>query len=427
MHVVRLNSVGSLAALREAWNAIDGGVPFRSWDWLEAWWRHYGVRDDRRDSRLELYVLAVYADDVLVGLAPWYLSSSWSQGRVLRFLGSGEVCSDHLSLLSRPGQERAVAHAVADWLLAPRPAMEAKRSPSAWDAIDLEGVDRGDEALDCLVERLTWHGCRSAQQPAAHCWVLSPSDGWPAYVARLSKSHRKQVRRVEQRLWRSGRARLVTVEHMEDFPRAFEVLVSLHQKRRESLGDDGCFRSARFTSFQREVMRRLLAQGRLRLQWVELDGRPVAIEYVLTVGSRWYAYQSGVDPAALDCEPGRLSTVALVQSWLASGGQSLDFLRGDEPYKAHWRAEPRPTQNRRVAAATQVGLARHAWWWCEQRLRATARAWRAARRASGKVAQPAHVDQPGNLRPTEPVPVPWAAPVPSECAVEADYHPLSTG
>jgi CelD/BcsL family acetyltransferase involved in cellulose biosynthesis len=92
----------------------------------------------------------------------------------------------------------------------------------------------------------------------------------------------------------------------------------------------------------------MLNAGQLRMSWLELDGTPAAAEYHLADGSTTYAYQGGVDPERLNEEPGRLSTILCLQHAIEEGHRRLDFLRGDEPYKAHWRAEPRATYDYRV-------------------------------------------------------------------------------
>jgi CelD/BcsL family acetyltransferase involved in cellulose biosynthesis len=114
------------------------------------------------------------------------------------------------------------------------------------------------------------------------------------------------------------------------------------------LGEPGCFSSRNFHDFHRAAAQRLLGRGQLRLSWLELDGAPAAAEYHLAGGGTTYAYQGGVDPARLDEEPGRLSSILCLRAAIDEGQRVFDFLRGDEPYKAHWRATPRPTFNYRV-------------------------------------------------------------------------------
>jgi hypothetical protein len=42
MHVKLLTQYDEIASLAETWNALAGDIPFRRWEWLGAWWRHYG-------------------------------------------------------------------------------------------------------------------------------------------------------------------------------------------------------------------------------------------------------------------------------------------------------------------------------------------------------------------------------------------------
>ena len=98
IRIERLSTTSELTSLRNAWNALDGGVPFRSFEWLESWWRSYGIGPGK-----ELLALAALNQQgQLVGLAPWYIEQSAAQRGVIRFLGSGEVCSDYLTILCRP-------------------------------------------------------------------------------------------------------------------------------------------------------------------------------------------------------------------------------------------------------------------------------------------------------------------------------------
>ena len=108
-----------------------------------------------------------------------------------------------------------------------------------------------------------------------------------------------------------------------------------------SLGEPGCFASRVFHEFHHEVAGRLLERGQLRVSWMELDGSPAAAEYHVADTKATYAYQGGVDPDRLDEEPGRLSTILCLRAAIEEGHTQIDFLRGDEPYKAHWRATPR--------------------------------------------------------------------------------------
>ncbi len=84
----------------------------------------------------------------------------------------------------------------------------------------------------------------------------------------------------------------------------------------------------------------LLASGRLHLFWVELDGRPAVAEYFLLGDDATYSYQAGLNPDCMDDSPGRLGNLLGLRHAMGLGHRAFDFLRGDEPYKAHFRVRP---------------------------------------------------------------------------------------
>jgi len=357
MRIVRFDSLYDLAVYARAWEELSAGIPFRSWTWCSTWWQHYRPSGPL-DGRRELYVLgALDSADTLVGLAPWYRQTSAAQGRAVRFLGSGEVCSDYLGLMCRPGLEEPVVEALGQWLAA------AAASPEdRWDLLDLEGVDAADGPTLRLFEHLAELGHGTHRREGPRCWRIALPDSWDAYLAGLSKSHRKQVRRAQRELFDTGRAVLHTVRQADELPAAMDLLVDLHQRRRRALGQRGCFASPRTAGFHRQVAGRLLAARQLQLHWLELDGRPITAEYHLAGGGLVFAYQAGIDPDAIEHEPGSLITQATIRRAIERGVQGFDFLRGDEPYKAHWRAEPRPTVRLRVASNRAASRLRHGLW-----------------------------------------------------------------
>ena len=349
MRVQCFTNIDDLAPLEADWDRLAGEIPFRSWGWLSTWWRHYGqCHLDRKPAR-RLFTLGVFdRTDRLVGVAPWYLERSRSRGRVVRFLGSGEVCSDYMSLLSQPGRESRVVEELVEWLM--RPDRESAHGGyGEWDMIELTGVDAQDETVERFSQELARRASTVHSRPGPSCWRIALPNSWDEFLAMLSKNHRKRLRRMCRDMVDSGRAVLHTVERKDDLRLAWEILVDLHQLRRLSLGEPGCFASRQFTDFHREITSRLLHNGQLLLHWVELDGRPVAAEYHLGCNGTIYAYQGGMEPEALHLSPGRLALCLIFRKAIEGGYHTFDLLRGDEAYKSHWRAQPRETLEIRAA------------------------------------------------------------------------------
>lgn len=378
MYVTRITSLENSPVTPAEWDRLAAGRLFLTWTWLECWWRHYR-HDGRR--RLELYTLLVYDDHGrVVGIAPWYVERSLSGAGTVHFLGDGEVCSDHQTLLCPPGREKEVADAIADWLADERPTVSdwlTGQAQDRWDHLEFDCVDQRDPAIARLVEHLEKRGCLAHRDAGLNCWLIDLPDSFEEFLSRLSKNRRAQARKALARVDDATQFQLHRVERAEDFQRGWNILVDLHQRRWQSLGAAGCFASETFTTFHRDVARRLLERGELRLWWLEHAGRPISVEYQFALGGTIYAYQSGIDPEALRLEPGRMTQVATKRWAIEHHFQRLDYLRGDEPYKKNWRAESRPTWNLRVASPRTTSRLAHGVWvakrnvksWIKSRLR----------------------------------------------------------
>jgi CelD/BcsL family acetyltransferase involved in cellulose biosynthesis len=349
LHVERIDSLSGLEQLADAWNSLAPAVPFLTYPWAVAWWHHYQQQSG------ELFALAVRdAAGRLIGLAPWHRQISATRGRVVRFLGSGDVCADYLSLIARPADRLVVAVAVADWLAGP--------GAGEWDVLKMSGVEQADETMARLHEELAARGHATHQSVRWQGWRTELPDNWDTFLAALPKSRRTTVRNQIRKLVDTGRVRLRRAETAADVSRAFEILVDLHQKRRGMLQQPGCFSSPSFTAFHRELAERFLEAGKLRLSWLELDDVPIAIEYSFTGGDTVYYYQGGFDPGVSQLGPGWLMSALSLRAAIAEGYRYFDFLRGDEPYKASWNATPRPLVERRVAGRRPAARMRHAAW-----------------------------------------------------------------
>ena len=349
--VTRISTLDALRPLSAAWAVLAGDVPFRAPSWLVPWWEYYGEPHPGRCVRCELCVLVVERAGAVVGIAPWFVDRSPLWGNILKQLGAGEVCSDYQTLLAAPDCMSEVAAAVAGFLGA--------EMRNQWDRLDLDGCTVDDEALAALVEELQSRGAPCERRRGPACWKVALPATFDEYLATLSKSHRKQLRRLERNVLDTSRARWHTVRTADEFALAWPIFVDLHQRRRRSLGDGGCFSSPSFFAFHEEMARTFLKNDALRLQWLELDGRPIAAEYHLLAGDTLYGYQSGIDPDRLDEEPGRLAGIAVIRQAIDEGLAVYDLLRGDEPYKAHWRACPTPTEQLTLVNPRRRSRARH--------------------------------------------------------------------
>lgn len=369
MYVKVVENLEALQPLRARWDTVAAGVVFRTWTWLSTWWRHYGEMGSR-----QLHVLLVWEGDQavdceasnctgtpcsdpdkLIAILPCYLDSNLTRGRVLRLLGDGEVCSDHLDLLTTGLHAKDAANTLGQHLT---------QAPARWDAIDMPTLDvsRDDCKLHLLFEALSQRGCQVNHTADVNSWSIELPETWDEFLTLQSKSHRKQLRRLDKRVLATEDCQWHQVSSIDEFDEAWEIFIDLHQRRRISLGEPGCFASKRWGDFHKEVAQQLLEQGQLRLNWLELGGQPIAVEYHFADGRTTYVYQGGLDPQRLDEEPGRLSMIRTIQQAIDEGHRKFDLLRGDEPYKPHWRATAKETVRVQVVPNRTTAQLRHKTW-----------------------------------------------------------------
>ena len=369
MRSVCVDRLDDLTQYRAAWDDLAGENIFRSWNWFSTWWKHYGDQHTAGRNRA-LRTILVFPNDrndkrptegsksEPIAILPCYLERSIGRGRVWRLCGDGEVCSDHLGLLSREKDPIPAADAVAQLLLA----------RNDWDLLEFSAIDLDDEPTRALGRALNIRGGASAEVAGPQIWTVELPSTWDEYLMQLSKSHRKKIRRLLKRAADDGGIGWHKPTTEEEFDVAWAHFADLHQRRWESVGEPGCFASSSWSGFHGEVARKLFSEGDLRLGWLEQRGRPIAAEYQFARGDTTYAYQGGVEPEQLDGQAGRLSLTCAIQQSLSEGRRRFDFLRGDEPYKRHWRAEASPTVTLQVIPPRSTAL-----WRC--------RAWEAAHQA----------------------------------------------
>ena len=356
MEIRLLNDIAAAEPYASAWNCMSRGVPFRRWEWLASWWKHYG-------TNRQLYLLLVMHEEQLVAVAPWYMETTTSRGRVLHMLGDGEVCSDYLSILSTPEWTDAATEAMAHWLTMAANVPAASSPSAAWDLLELRGLAATDPSTAALIAHLVECGNAVHREAGPNCWRIELPSDWDIYLKSMSKSHRKQIRRADSRAFETGKVQHRIISSLDpQFAMAWHTLIDLHQRRRLSLGEPGCFASSAFSGFLRDAVAAMLPAGLVELHLLESETGPIAAELHFLGNEVVYAYQAGIDPAATEDEPGRLMNIATLRRAMELGRRGFDFLRGDEPYKPHWRGEPHALLDLRVVPRKTSAQLRHGMW-----------------------------------------------------------------
>jgi CelD/BcsL family acetyltransferase involved in cellulose biosynthesis len=312
-------------AIRNDWKVLYAASPYSSvpldFDWLRAWWRVFGVLYGTGGLR----IVTVRRGLRLVGAVPLYVGHGMGGSlgtRHLRFISTGEAvheetCPDYLNLLCLPGEEAVCADAI--W---------GEVGRMDWDHLEFLNLMEDSPLLLGITLR---HDARSFSQGS--CPIADLTDGFEAYLKRLSVKSRKRARSLVRVAERA--AVQFEVSNAEQAAGAFDDLVRLHQERWTLESQSGVFAAPRFTEFHRGLIEEWLPSGRAILARLSIAGIPVAVLYGFVNGKKFDFYQSGVrrEPESLVESPGILAHLLLMRALTERGVTAYDFLRGSSPYK----------------------------------------------------------------------------------------------
>ena len=314
----------ALLAVPEEWSRLaeEARNPFGTREWIQTWWRHFGLD---RESFVGIAQDESGAVQAIVPLLVWHRRPL----RVARFIGHGP--SDFLGPVYAPGDRDRAAEALAETLEA-----------AGCDALLAERLPAGSPLPPGWRERALF------DEPSP---VLSLDSGsWDAFLADRSSNFRQQVRRRERNLSKRYDLSYRLTEDPAQLDADFDTLTRLHRLRWHE-GQAGRFGGADL-AFHRDFARVALERGWLRLWTMELDGRPVSCWYGLRFGGvEWY-YQAGRDPAFDSDNVGFVLLAHTVREAISDGMDAYSFLRGDEPYKDRFG----PNQDRVRTSVAGRGL-----------------------------------------------------------------------
>ncbi|MEX0902960.1 MAG: GNAT family N-acetyltransferase [Pseudohongiellaceae bacterium] len=317
--------------LKDEWNELVGQRSskslFLTWEWLYTWWKH--LRDDRK-----LFIVLVRMNQRLIAVAPLAVRPMRFRrllpGRVLEFLGSGQVGSDYLALILRSGFEKQGIKAICSCIGQQKLPLEFNRveSNSAQNsALRAELETRGWQTFSTTVERCPY--------------IRFDGKSWEDYLATLGSSHRYNFRRRLRNLERDFKFRFEKATDPRRCEQFLNQLVELHNLRWRERGGSDALNTQDLVDFHHDMSQLALSNGWLRLYVITLDGNAVAALYGFQIDRIFYFYQSGIDPAYSRYSVGLVIMGLAIQAAIADGATQYDFLHGEENYKFQWADECR--------------------------------------------------------------------------------------
>jgi len=303
---LKLERVEGLEPLRGDWERLAelSGDVFRTWEWADTWWRHFG-----NDRRL-LLTTCRDAGGQVQAILPLYQARRRPL-RLVRFLGHG--AGDHLGPVCASESIPAAADALS---------LALKQNPDDWDFFLGERLPSEEGWAPLLGDA----PIRREPSPV----LATRGQTWDEYMSSRSANFRSQLGRRERKLARAHEIRFRLVEEPGSLEHEMDTLCRLHTARWN--GESSALSGTR-EAFHREFAARALARGWLRLWMLDVDGRTVAAWYGYRFGQTEWYYQAGRDPNWDHASVGLVLFVHTVREAFSDGMREYRLLRGGEAYK----------------------------------------------------------------------------------------------
>lgn len=329
-----VTSLEEFKGLAQEWEQLLRTVPghslFLTWEWLYCWTKHF-----LGDSRLRI-LLMLDDQERLVGIAPLFLRTTRAQSliplRELRFLGSETetIYSSYLDVIANENQKRAILQCLYRYFF--------NEARGDWDVLTLSEIPAESSTIDLLNELFDEAGKVGEIVSATCCPVIRLPGDVDTYRAGLGRSRRYTLQRKMKCLQGAGRIEYCRAQSPAAVDTALDWMIPLHQ-RRWSIGSSAAvLASERSKRFHMEIVQVLSERGRVSIDLLKLDDRPLAAIYGFIYQGVYYSYLPGFDPAASfsKASPGLLLLYHCIEQAIRDGTHTVDMLMGAQPYKLEW-------------------------------------------------------------------------------------------
>lgn len=275
--------------------------------WYAAWWKAFGSGVPE--------LVTVRRDGGLVAVAPMR-----REGSVVRSMTNWHTVE--FSLLAE--DERAYADLVQAIL-----AGGARR-------VTLEFVTVGASDLPMLEATASQARHRTHVRTLERSPYLPLEGDWESYEKTRERHLFTETRRRRRRLEELGSVSFEIVDGREDLDRLLEEVFRIEGSGWKSEQGTAMASRPETRTFYTDVAHWAAERDALRLAFLRLDGRPLAVQYLLEDGGTFYLLKGGYDIDLRKYAPGTLLIEEVLSYAFEKGLDSFEFLGFDEPFKRQW-------------------------------------------------------------------------------------------
>ncbi len=297
---------------------------FLTWGWAYYWWKNFA-------PELKIFIILVYEQESLVGIAPFYLDNIRNlliKYKVLRIFGDQYFISRKLGFICKEGMEHNFFSAVWDYL---------SINKKYWDYSYIFGLQTDSVFLKefqlLADKKLVFYN----EEKESYSWV--DLTNWNIYLSRLSSRMRTKIRSLLKLFDNENeKIEFIISSSTEELDSQIDSFVNLHQTRWNRNKKAGLFAIKGSRKFFSDVAVYLLKNRRLSFFHLKYNNKYAAHQYCLIFNNVVYLINEAYDCDFKVFEAGNMLR-AKVFNYLSIRGINYDFLNHFSEHKAKWGAK----------------------------------------------------------------------------------------
>jgi CelD/BcsL family acetyltransferase involved in cellulose biosynthesis len=311
------------AFLKQEWERLEKEsdvFPQNNYDWCTTWWKYLS-------GKRKLYVVMVLNEEgKALGIAPLCIERNFGVPVLCSFpIGFGDFYS---FIISPYYPESSIINKIVEYLLL----------FIEWKWVKLINISESNNLSFSLMK----HSFR--YKILTSCVVVNLSGlNWDAYLKKLNKKFRGNVRNRFKKITKDYSPKLRIVVSWEEFKNKYTQMVHIYQKRWHA--DFLSQKSDKELVCRMEAFKLQFINNKMRYFELILDGKTVAYRLGFLVNGTFYSWHTSFDPDYKTYHIGQILMAMMIMKFIDIDVRRVNFMAGDYKWKRDWSPDQYTEKN----------------------------------------------------------------------------------
>jgi hypothetical protein len=316
-----IESIADWENNHEQWNNLleksTSNNIFLTFEWLYSWWNIFS------NDRKKLFILNIYKNNTLVGIAPWYINNMkhgpFSQKR-FEFIGSPEAGSDYLDVICMAGEEINISHTLYKYI---------HNIFKEWDSLYFYDFPANSMFFMNFIYELDKDGKYYVLNTASYCPIINLPNNIEEYKSSMTSKRQKKIDWQINKLGQKGKITIDDIicngseKYIDEYFDFYENVRNINNEK--------------LRMFVKHYDKYLGKNSTIQIITLKQDEIKLASILHLLYGKSKYNYLVATNKNYdKNISVGEILIYECINNSIKANIIKYDFLKGEEPYKFKW-------------------------------------------------------------------------------------------